>query len=267
MDAALAMQAKPRPQLDSDPSHEAHLADDSDHSVTYFATPHDNVLSALYGRSQTEKGCVAENLSFPSRSDVDAAPDNVPPGVDRRLSTSPTGFMRSSPSPRFAARSPPSFVVSSPGLTAQRETLTDPYDGTTLGVLVPNTPCPTSTSGEGQLGNEELWTQLSRITDLQTEVARMHLEMEGLGNGAGKGKGKSGENRHRRRRRSEVGRQSQSDTGLEEYDAEGIEMDDEETEQNRAREEEFAKLADQFEGRKESINNIMSKVKRQEKIG
>lgn len=37
-------------------------------------------------------------------------------------------------------------------------------------------------------------------------------------------------------------------------------MGDEEAEKNRAREEEFAKLADQFEGKKDSINEIMNKL-------
>lgn len=44
-------------------------------------------------------------------------------------------------------------------------------------------------------------------------------------------------------------------------DEEGVGVDDEETEQNKAREEEFAKLADQFEGKKESIREIMNKVR------
>ena len=46
-----------------------------------------------------------------------------------------------------------------------------------------------------------------------------------------------------------------------EADEEGVSVTDEETERNRAREEEFAKLANQFEGKKETIREIMNKVR------
>jgi hypothetical protein len=43
-------------------------------------------------------------------------------------------------------------------------------------------------------------------------------------------------------------------------DEEGVNMPSEEAEKDRIREEEFAKLATQFEGRKEAINDIMGKA-------
>ena len=112
--------------------------------------------------------------------------------------------------------------------------------------------------------SEELWAQLSRVLELQTDIARTHAEMESIG--IGKGKAKLGESKDTGKKEAEDGSkthgQFQTDPGSEEYDVEGegVEVDDEETERNRAREEEFAKLADQFEGRKKSINEIMSKV-------
>ncbi|KAM6498559.1 hypothetical protein JOM56_006507 [Amanita muscaria] len=205
-------------------------------SLPYFATPHDQALSAIRSQLGT-----ADGITSPSAN------------------TSPIGFMSS----------PSSLPGVSQDSDFHREVLTDPYDGTTLGIMIFTTDPSANpqTSGDHNdantnehCRNEELWTQLSRITDLQTEIARMHLDMEGIS--VGKGKGKMGERKNRRQRKSGEGiRHSQSDGGLEEYDVEGgMGMDDEETEQNRARQEEFTKLADQFEGRKESIDDIMTKL-------
>ncbi|KAK2461540.1 hypothetical protein APHAL10511_006003 [Amanita phalloides] len=168
--------------------------------------------------------------------------------------------MLSTPTPRLAPT--PSLAGLSQESTAAQEHLTDPYDGSTIGALlpVPSAPAehPLATPGEAGTPGEELWAQLSRVLELQTDIARTHADMEG--NNASKGKAKTGESKDRSSSKGHG--QSQTDPGTEDYDVEGegMEMDDEETERNRAREEEFAKLADQFERRKESINDIMNKL-------
>ncbi|KAF8640462.1 hypothetical protein AX17_000126 [Amanita inopinata Kibby_2008] len=263
------------------------ISDEQTSTLTYFATPHDSVLAALQGHDQRERARGGEKFVFPSR--LDEVPDDESksspphPQAGRSLGSTPTGPMRTT-SPRMAGGFTPSFLAgTSQDTTAVRDYLTDPYDGTTIGVLVPSIPPlatespsmnpppveSTTFSSRETPRNEEVWTHLSRVLDLQTEIARMHVEMEGIG--VGKGKAKMGENKERGRSNKvgEGGRtaaQPQA-TGppsadAEEFEVEGesVEMDDEETERNRAREEEFAKLADQFECRKESINEMMNKL-------
>ncbi|TFK36973.1 hypothetical protein BDQ12DRAFT_686176 [Crucibulum laeve] len=120
-----------------------------------------------------------------------------------------------------------------------------------------------------------MWAHLSRVLDLQSQIARMHVDMEGIGLGKpgdtkGKGKGKNGigmgkppgrEGPKMRPRQASTLSQFEAD-GEHEGDEEGVGMADEEAEKNKAREDEFAKLADQFEGRKESIADIMNRVRR-----
>lgn len=230
-------------------------------NLTYFDT-----ATPQHGRARPHKFTGNDNFTFPSRSDLDVAEENASSQMDQRLAPP----MLSMPTPRPGA-TPSLFDESS----VAREHLSDPYDGSNLGVFLPphpdaadhpSTP-PRSTSVPGARDlprSEELWAQLSRVLELQTDIARTHAEMESIG--IGKGKAKLGESKDTGKKEAEDGSKTHgqfpTDPGSEEYDVEGegVEVDDEETERNRAREEEFAKLADQFEGRKKSINEIMSKV-------
>jgi hypothetical protein len=158
--------------------------------------------------------------------------------------------------------------------------LLDPYDGSTHGALLPqdtsteaSDPLRLVTDSSGSSG-EAMWSHLSKVLELQGQIAKMHIEMEGIGSGDGKrGKGMMGRggnsmddtrpfhghSRLRARAMSNISNLGSSDEkGI---DEEGVGVEDEETEQNKAREEEFAKLADQFEGKKESIRGIMNKVR------
>lgn len=147
----------------------------------------------------------------------------------------------------------------------------DPYDGSAIGDVMLSNPAlhpdvdikqPAPSKKE-----EEIWDQLSTVLNLQAQIAARHLQMEGIGtrgDGKGKGKGKG------------KGAQSQislweamgSNEGLVGEKArrgdedEGVELspEAEEEQRNREREEEFAKLAHQFEGRKEGIIEIMDQV-------
>ncbi len=231
-------------------------------NLTYFDTPHDRTLAASHGHAQTKGD---DSFAFPSRSDLEVTERNASSQLHQRLAAP----MLSTPTPRLGG-TPSTFD----DLSA-REHLTDPYDGSTIGVLLPTQPdaaehpltLPKGASAPGARDlprNEELWSRLSRVLELQTDIARTHAEMENIG--VGKGKAKVGEGKDKGKKEAEEGSKTHgqfpTDPGADESDVEGegVEMDDEETERNRAREEEFAKLADQFERRKESISEIMSKV-------
>ncbi|KAJ7727812.1 hypothetical protein DFH07DRAFT_851476 [Mycena maculata] len=134
----------------------------------------------------------------------------------------------------------------------------DPFTGSLLGNLV--TPDQNVQPEEpGKLNeavpkNEELWSHLSRVLELQNQISRLHLDMEEIGTNAGdpKGKGKG-----TRSRATSVSRFVIDDAEGEE----GIGgKRDEEAERTKAREEQFSKLAGQFRGKKEAINGIMSKL-------
>jgi hypothetical protein len=157
-----------------------------------------------------------------------------------------------------------------------KEVLHDPFDGSPLG-LVSESQQQGGVPGHvrGQK-DEELWVHLSRVLELQNQVAKMHLEMEAVGPNDGKGK-VAGRARARRKGKQEAGSSDHSDTGagvkegmrgggigLEdapEGDEEGVEVaGDEEAEIKKAREAEFAGLAHQFVGSNESINAVMGRV-------
>ena len=231
-------------------------------NLTYFDTPHDKTLAASHGTNRFKGD---DNFAFPSRSDLNVAEGNASSQLDQHLAA----LMLSTPTPRLGGPSSTFEDLSA------REHLTDPYDGSTIGVLLPTQPdaaehpltSPRGASAPGARNlprNEELWARLSRVLELQTDIARTHAEMESIG--IGKGKVKVGEGKDKGKKAEEGSKthgQLPTDPGTEESDVEGegVEMDDEETERNRAREEEFAKLADQFERRKESIGEIMNKVR------
>lgn len=140
------------------------------------------------------------------------------------------------------------------------------------------------------IGTEAVWSHLSRILDLQRQISKKHLEMENIGAAKGSDARKghkhptknasetpnvasnlssglelddeppvipSGLNRPERQRATSIV-STASSNGEHEENEEDI---NEEAEKTRMREEEFAKLATQFEGRKDAINDIMGKVR------
>jgi hypothetical protein len=183
------------------------------------------------------------------------------------------------------------------------EVLMDPFDGSVLGVLLPqgqgsdsqnpsqvnlpNTPLENTATGmnANPVGSEAVWSQLSRVLDIQGEISKMHLEIETIGmnrtrTGSDDWKGKkaswkrhhktppdlgplgredmSGGNWPRQRAVSTVSTISSS--GEPESDEAGVNFQDDEEEKNRIRGDEFARLSSQFEGRKEAIHDIMGKA-------
>ncbi|KAJ7040446.1 hypothetical protein C8F04DRAFT_1178165 [Mycena alexandri] len=131
----------------------------------------------------------------------------------------------------------------------------DPFDGSFIGSLLPhdlNVQPEDGKLSEVASKNEELWTSLSRVLELQNQISRMHLDMEDVGmNTERKGKGKG-----TRSRATSVSRVVIDDVEGDE----GIGgKRDEEAEKNKAMELQFETLAAQFRNKKEAINGIMTK--------
>ncbi|KAI6012466.1 hypothetical protein F5J12DRAFT_781412 [Pisolithus orientalis] len=143
-------------------------------------------------------------------------------------------------------------------------------------------------------GDTDLWTRLARILELQGEVARMHAEMEGVGNpvrsgaaGASGGGYTMGTNpgatsdtrsptakvsNPRRKVRGETipvgddddppapGAGEMGGGNITDTTSDSEDEDDASVFAKRRRDEEFAKLADQFAERKVAIARIMNKL-------
>lgn len=101
----------------------------------------------------------------------------------------------------------------------------DPFTGQSIGNYVP---------GDYPESEDDLWTHLKRIRDLQSQIAMMHSQMEGLGT-----------NDRSLRVEQSIG------------DDEAMNFEEDAKE---AKKEEFQKLADRFSGRKDAIDAIMNKV-------
>ncbi|KAL4070633.1 hypothetical protein J3A83DRAFT_4068727, partial [Scleroderma citrinum] len=146
--------------------------------------------------------------------------------------------------------------------------LYDPFTGAHMGDNTPlaasiatgNTPSTFGVDQQGQeqnksqclpmTGEPDLWAHLSRILELQAEVAGMHAEMEGVGRGSTTGYAGAG-----------FGAGPNSGT----TDTRSPDMKDEDDDNaegfaKRRRDEDFAKLADQFTERKVAIARIMDKL-------
>ncbi|PAV22079.1 hypothetical protein PNOK_0203600 [Pyrrhoderma noxium] len=101
------------------------------------------------------------------------------------------------------------------------ENIYDPYDGQSIGLMVP---------GSFSEDEDDVWTHLMKIRTLQCEIARLHTVMEN-----------AGEN-------DRFGEQG-----------EDVPIDIEE-DVKAAKAAEFAKLSDKFNERKVAINGIMAKL-------
>lgn len=224
-------------------------------SLVALSTPHDQVLERMYNHPRRSESALA--LPFPSSLDARHPPLRVRSKTGGSEMASTQARIVNEPANSGEGPLGATPPVSSASNTLPAPTLYDPFDGSPLGTVLPP-EAPTHEDGmsvhiEGS--NEELWAHLSRVLDLQKQIARMHVDMEGLGQGKptdGKGKGAA----FAFPRATSTGSEPEHEIG----DEEGVGVVDEEAEKLRARESEFKKLATQFEGRKEAINEVMSKV-------
>ena len=244
---------------------------------TVYTTPHDAILADLLG---TTRG---DDLRKEERGVSSGAESSS--HLEEELARTGTNQQeRATPQP------------TSP------EVLFDPFDGSPLGVLVPHQDDPHADDQSVLQGNpflegmhsdsdNAMWTRLSKVLDIQSQISKMHLEMEGIGNAktadskrkmyrmstkpASDATGDEGDvpeatekdpalppGLHQPRARVSSTVSTISTAGDAEGDEEGVNVPSEEAEKNRIREEEFEKLTTQFEGRKEAISGIMSKVRR-----
>ncbi|KAJ7293737.1 hypothetical protein C8J57DRAFT_1491104 [Mycena rebaudengoi] len=132
--------------------------------------------------------------------------------------------------------------------------LQDPFDGSFLGTLIApdQNVQPEEQMSEVAAKNEELWSHLSRVLELQNQISSMHLDMENIRTNTNDAKGKSSRARAASASRV-VSDDVEGEEGMEE-------KTDEETERNRVREQQFSKLSGQFQGRREAIKEIMTKL-------
>ena len=138
--------------------------------------------------------------------------------------------------------------------TPNPEPLFDPFTGAHIGDLIPG-ECEQNPDSNT---DEELWTHLSKISKLQSDIADMHIKMEGIGlKKPGPTPNKSKAGGINRRPSTSGGREWGEGVADEGVDDE----DDEEAENKRKREEEFSKLNDKFTGRKDAIDGIMKNVR------
>jgi hypothetical protein len=244
-------------------------------SLTALRTPHDDVLAKLYNHPGRSEGV----LPLPSEADA----YQLPLGQERTQTrdSHQTGSKEANTDQNIKSHSFNDILT--PELTHSNITLPssfasnsllptrlyDPFDGTLFGFAVPTETAMRDGDeiiGAGERPNEELWTHLSRVLELQNQIAHMHTDMEGVGygkqaDGKGKGKGTLG-NPPRAPGLAGLGRARTASTasgvGADIGDEEGVGIV--EGQADKLREREFKKLATQFEGRKEAINEIMNKV-------
>jgi len=111
--------------------------------------------------------------------------------------------------------------------------LFDPATGFQRGFFEPEAP---TGSGDSEQLRDEAWAHLTRIRELQSEIATMHMHMEGIGDGSGS-------------------------TDVEvDVDIDVDTVPSQEEEEAAKREKEFAKLPGRFKGRSDNINAIMAKL-------
>lgn len=229
-----------------------------------MSTPHDAVLSEL-NRAPKSTGATGEQRSQtmpgssapPINRDVSAAASDRP-GED--ASTQDPG---SAQGLRSAATTPAPAPSSSGA-----EHIYDPFTGTVTGILYPLVPerDPPATAMVDSADStrrwkkdsllfdtakDDLWSQLARIRDLQSEIAGMHVHMEGIGTSDG---GRGGQKRQpgpTRMRTDTIG-----------VTDEWVDAEQEAKAREKARDAEFTKLTESFEGRRAAIDDIMGKVRR-----
>ncbi|KAI0756743.1 hypothetical protein C8Q80DRAFT_53291 [Daedaleopsis nitida] len=206
-----------------------------------LTTPHDAVLADLHGHHHHHVPREATSLPN-SENQLRPTP---------RLSVIPSvGSLERSdrtPSPSQGPRS----TTSTPGVP--HEPLLDPFSGNLAGLMEPKKDNePGATPSQFDRRRDELWSGLATIRELQSEVAGMHVQMEGIGlNDVRGGKRAAGA----------VGRaHSETIPVVEEWDEpDGAEAAAEE-QRKKARDVEFTNLAETFKGRREAIDAIMNKL-------
>lgn len=213
-------------------------------SAGMFLTPHDDILADLHG----------------------LLPSGVPPEQQ---------FLRPDhDAPQGSSLNPGSSAVETSLFTTESPPHHEPakeimYDPSTGQRLHDYGPSPARSGAD-----EELWSQLSHILELQSEIAKMHVNMENVGSRGARGhngsvdpergakadaaRSETGKGKHRRRNESlgEQEEDNETDEATEGEESDG----DGDVFGKKNREEEFTRLAERFASRKVAIDSVMEKV-------
>ncbi|KZT05851.1 uncharacterized protein LAESUDRAFT_701199 [Laetiporus sulphureus 93-53] len=202
-----------------------------------LATPHDAILAELVGPPQTlstqseEEEATSPTLQAKSAQSVDAPPAHT----DQTASPFASN-----------ARSDTSSPVPAPN------TVYDPFSGVPIGATADTRSDQENEfqakSAKFDHRKDELWSHLARIRELQSEIAGMHLQMEGIG---------SVESRGSKRTTAGAGRMA---TGTIRAPEEWEDTAGAEEQQKTTRDADFATLAETFQGRRDAIDGIMGKL-------
>lgn len=206
-----------------------------------FLTPHDDILADLQGYLPLG-GPQAEQQSLRPDAPLGSSLNLGPSAVENSLSTS----------------------ESLPNHEPAKEIMYEPSTGQRLHDYVP-TPVRSGT-------DDELWSHLSHILELQSEISKMHVDMENVGLRTARGHngpavpergGKAGTTRSEtgknRRRSDTLGEEDGDDESDEATEGEDSDVNDE-VFGKRKREEQFTRLAERFAERKGSIDAVMNKL-------
>ncbi|KAG1754876.1 uncharacterized protein EDB91DRAFT_257507 [Suillus paluster] len=204
-----------------------------------FLTPHDDILADLQGHLPSS--------TLPEQQSL--RPDAL---AGSSLNIASTAVQTSS----FTSESLPDHEPA-------KEIMYEPSTGQRLHDCV---PMPARSGAD-----DELWSHLSHILELQSEIAKMHVDMENVGLRTARGHGPVVSERGGKAdiTRNETGqhRRRNGTLGEEEDDEESDEVTEgEESDGNdevfgkRKREEEFTRLAERFSERKVAIDSVMDKL-------
>lgn len=258
--------------------------------VPVLSTPHDAVVLELSGHSLNAGQLSPSNvvrseaassvpLPMPSLGSMERVDGTTSPSGTLGKSLSGADLASAQPGPSNAASPLPGPPP------AELEQMFDPFTGQPIGFLPahssshPLTPIQTSptsrdasrersetlqSQAQFEQHKEDLWSHVGKIRKLQSEIAGMHIDLEGIGQsgdafGVNLGAGASGGIGTIPKRPSGPGGRLHEDTigGSEQW----FDPEDEEKERKRAMDAEFTTLAETFEGRAGAINGIMEKVR------
>ncbi|GBE77777.1 hypothetical protein SCP_0106590 [Sparassis crispa] len=209
--------------------------------VSALSTPHDAILAELHGRQP----------KLDPSAGTDASTTTNLPAINVGTVTS-AGSLDLSDA-RNATASPAAQGVRSGATSspeAGAEPIYDPFSGALLGVIVPHAPDSDGERADGgaqfDQAKDELWTHLSRIRELQNEIAGLHLQMEGVGLSEVRGP------------KRPPGPRVHSDTiaSIDEWEGPA----EAEEHKKYARDAELVNLNETFVARKAAIDGVMSKL-------
>lgn len=189
--------------------------------TTAVSTPHDAVLAELFSHRPGAGVDKTETVS------------EIPDAVSRRDEAAEMNNR-----PRSPSRTP----------------LHDPFAGSLIGLSVQDDGDQTQNDRpQSEARKEDLWSYMTNVRDIQTQIANMHVAMENIGLG------------HQTVRVS-VEREHSTTASEGEKWEDAVEGEDDEVKEKQAREQEFRKLADKFHGRKEATENIMTKARERSSV-